>query len=131
MRKRIAIQAAVLIAVLAAPLVLMAVPRAVVFSGPTLCIFKFTIGWDCPGCGMTRAASHLIRGNVDLAIGYHPLIPMIALQAAAAWVWFMLRRVGKVKQMSSRTLNYMLIGTAISLVAVWVLRMALGSLPPV
>ena len=100
-------------------------------DGPTVCPFALCTGMACPGCGMTRAASHLIRGNVDLAIGYHPLIPMIALQAAAAWVWFMLRRVGKVKQMSSRTLNYMLIGTAISLVAVWALRMALGSLPPV
>lgn len=113
----------------------MAVAMLVMLSpsddGLTVCPFALCTGMACPGCGMTRAASHLIRGNVDLAIGYHPLIPMIALQAAAAWVWFMLRRVGKVKQMSSRTLNYILIGTAISLVGVWVLRMALGSLPPV
>jgi hypothetical protein len=80
---------------------------------------------------MTRAASHLLRGNFDVAFGYHPLVPIIALQGLGGWVWYMLRRKGKVGPMKHRTMNIVLIGTAVALLAVWAVRIATGSLPSV
>ena len=98
MRKRIAIQAAVLIAVLAAPLVLMAVPRAVVFSGPTLCIFKFTIGWDCPGCGMTRAGWSALRGDLYAAVRYNRMVVLVLPVLCGCWARYVLTRGRKLAQ---------------------------------
>lgn len=100
-------------------------------DGPTVCPFALCTGMACPGCGLTRAASHMVRGNLGDAFAYHPLVAVIALEAAVGWGWFMLRRSGRVRPMSNRALNIILIGTAISLIAVWTLRLLSGSLPPV
>lgn len=98
---------------------------------PTMCPFALATGMACPGCGMTRAAGQLLRGDLGAAIAYHPLIPAIALLTMVGWGWFVLRRTGRVHPMSNRTLNGVLIATAVALVAVWVIRLATGSLPPV
>ncbi len=100
-------------------------------DGPTICPLALATGMACPGCGMTRAAGHLLRGDFAAAIVYHPLVPAIALLATVGWVWFVLRRSGRVQPMSNRMLNGVLIATLIALLAVWVTRLATGSLPPV
>lgn len=102
-----------------------------VSEGPTLCPFALVTGVACPGCGMTRAVSHLLHGDLGIALRYHPLVPMVVLGAVAAWARFMLRRGGRLAPMKGRTVNVILIASAISLLAVWVLRLATGSLPPV
>jgi hypothetical protein len=88
-------------------------------------------GTACPGCGMTRAASLLIRGDVGGAIGYHPLIPLISILAVGGWVWFLLVRSGRARPPTSQTVNAVLITTGVLLVAVWLARLVSGSLPPV
>lgn len=100
-------------------------------DGPTICPFALFGGIACPGCGMTRAASHLVKGDIGAALTYHPLVPLVALMAAAGWAWFVLRSSGRVKPMSQRALDLILIGSAVALVAVWVGRLATGTLPPV
>ncbi len=100
-------------------------------DGVTICPFALATGMACPGCGMTRAASLLMRGDLDGALTFHPLIPLIATQIAAGWVWFLLRRRGKVGPMPPRVLSAVLIGTGVILIAVWAVRWANGDLPPV
>jgi hypothetical protein len=100
-------------------------------EGPTFCPFALCTGMACPGCGMTRAASHLIRGEVGTALGYHPLVPMIVALALGAWVWALLRRSGKVQPLSTRWVNLILIGTGLTLLGVWLARALSGTLPPV
>jgi len=100
-------------------------------DGPTICPIALFTGTPCPGCGMTRAASYLVRGDLGAALTLHPLVVLIAAQAAGAWVWFLLRRTGRVRPMTPRTLNVILIGTAVALLAVWGIRYAAGTLPPV
>ncbi len=100
-------------------------------DGPTFCPFALCTGTACPGCGMTRAASRLLHGDVHAALVYHPLVPLVAAQLLGAWIWYMLRRSGRVGPISNRGLNLVLIATAVALVAVWALRLALGTLPPV
>jgi Protein of unknown function (DUF2752) len=100
-------------------------------DGPTLCPFALMTGTACPGCGMTRAASLLIRGDVGGAIGYHPLIPLIAILAIGGWTWFLLVRSGRARPPTSQTVNAMLITTGVLLVAVWLARLVSGSLPSV
>ena len=100
-------------------------------DGPTICPFALCTGMACPGCGMTRAASYLVRGDWELALRYHPLVPLTALAAFAAWGWLLLRVSGKARPLSSRTLNLILIGSGVALLGVWVARLLAGALPPV
>lgn len=100
-------------------------------EGPTICPFALCTGSACPGCGMTRAAQYLVRGDFGTALSYHPLVPLIALQLGAAWAWYLLRRSDRARPISSRALNAILIGTTVVLVGVWLARLLTGSLPPV
>lgn len=100
-------------------------------DGPTICPFALFAGIACPGCGMTRAASHLVKGDFGAALAYHPLVPLIALMSTVGWTWFVLRLTGRVQPMSPRALNLVLIASDVALVAVWVGRLATGTLPPV
>jgi len=100
-------------------------------DGPTICPFALTTGMACPGCGMTRAAAQLFRGDLGAAMTLHPLVPAIISLALGGWIWFWLRRTGRAQPMSSRLLNGILITTLIALVAVWIARLATGGLPDV
>lgn len=100
-------------------------------DGPTICPFALCTGTACPGCGMTRAAARLIRGDISAALSYHPLVPLAALVFAGGWAWFALRLTGRVGQMSQRTLNAILIGSGLALLVTWVARLVTGTLPPV
>lgn len=100
-------------------------------DGPTLCPFALCTGMACPGCGMTRAASHLLRGDLGTAIALHPLVPMVGLLAFVGWIWFVLRKTGRVQPLSQRPLNLILIGSAVALLATWAVRLLSGTLPPV
>ena len=100
-------------------------------EGPTLCPFALCTGMACPGCGMTRAASHLIRGDVGTALGYHPLILPFAALSLLGTVWYLLRRWGRVPPLSTTRVNTILVGVGVMLVGVWVARALSGTLPPV
>ncbi len=100
-------------------------------DGVTVCPFALITGMACPGCGMTRAASSLIRGDFSTALGYHPLVPLIAVLSIGGWAWFLLRRSGRVEPLPARWVNTILILTGVMLVGVWAARLLSGTLPPV
>lgn len=100
-------------------------------DGPTICPFANITGMACPGCGMTRAASRLLRGDFVSAVEFHPLVPAVAAVAIAGWGWLLLRRAGLVRPMSNRVLNTIMVVALAALLAVWVLRLVTGTLPPV
>ena len=39
----------------------------------TICVFASTTGIPCPGCGLTRAVVHALRGDLPGAFQMHPL----------------------------------------------------------
>jgi hypothetical protein len=41
-------------------------------DAPT-CLLKYTTGFDCPGCGGTRAAWYLLHGNIPAAARHHAI----------------------------------------------------------
>jgi len=54
------------------------------------CPFRSLTGWWCPGCGMTRATHHLLRGNVIQALQYNLFVVVILLGLCSTWlVWFL------------------------------------------
>jgi Protein of unknown function (DUF2752) len=80
---------------------------------------------------MTRAMGFLVRGDIASAMRYHPLAPLVLAAAIAGWVWFLMRRAGKVLPIAPRIVSTILISAAVLLVAVWLYRWGSGSLPPV
>jgi hypothetical protein len=44
-----------------------------------LCFFHFITGWDCPGCGLTRAFFSMFRGDFLKAIKFNALAPVVFL----------------------------------------------------
>jgi len=59
------------------------------------CPFRTLTGWWCPGCGMTRATHHLLRGNVTQALQYHLFVVAILLGLAATWLVWLLHCAGR------------------------------------
>ena len=118
---------------LAAPLAVIALLASLrpVDDGVTVCPFALITGMACPGCGMTRAASSLIRGDLSTALGYHPLVPLIAILLVGGWAWYLLRRSGRVQPLPTRWVNSILIVTGVMLLGVWAARLLSGTLPPV
>lgn len=54
------------------------------------CPFRSLTGYDCPGCGMTRALHSMLRGDVVGAID-HNLFLVVAIVVGV--VWFAVRRI--------------------------------------
>jgi hypothetical protein len=83
---------------LAAPVFFLAVPPRVVESGPTLCLWKLLLGWECPGCGMTRALSHLAHGSFALAWRHNKLVVVVFPLLCFLWLGFVVRQVRILRQ---------------------------------
>jgi hypothetical protein len=73
----------------------------VVGALPDLCVFHRLTGWECPGCGMTRAFLRLLRGDWRGAWGFNPWsLPLLGLTLVAA----LLPRAALARALRSRAL---------------------------
>jgi len=52
-----------------------------------ICVFHALTGWQCPGCGVTRALYHLLHLHVGQALQYNALVTVLA-PIALAWFVF-------------------------------------------
>ena len=77
------------------------------------CPIRFFTGVCCPGCGMTRAAAHLITMDFSGAFHYHPLIFVMPVFAIA---FFFTRK-------NVRAMYVILFGLCLMLGGVWLWRM--------
>jgi hypothetical protein len=97
-------------------------------GGPVLCLFRLATGVACPACGLTRATALAARGEIARAVALHPGLPLVALVAGAAWaVWGV--RLATGRRWLARWELPVVLATVAALVVLWLIRMALGSLP--
>lgn len=95
--------------------------------GFTVCPFALVTGMACPGCGLTRAAAHLVRGDLGTALAYHPLVIPLAIGAVFALVAWWSGRPVPGRAWVDRILWP---GVGLFLVT-WLVRLGTGALPPV
>jgi Protein of unknown function (DUF2752) len=58
------------------------------------CPFHAATGLWCPGCGLTRGTLALRRGNVQQALGFNLLTPLVLFAIMYAWAQWAVPRVG-------------------------------------
>ncbi len=54
------------------------IPKSWMFTSNTICIFKNLFGFECVGCGMTRALYLLSHGDIIGAMANNNLVIIIA-----------------------------------------------------
>lgn len=77
---RFAISAAALLVLL----VFAVVPLSAWTATPPVCLFRRTVGVQCLGCGMTRALSHAMHGNVQEALTLNAGVAVVVPALVAA-----------------------------------------------
>ncbi len=80
---------------------------------------------------MTRGFAALAKGHFGEAFGFHPFVYLIALEALAAYLaWGWLALTGRAwPERWSRLLGPFAIGHVAALLALWLGRLATGTLP--
>lgn len=98
-------------------------------DGPGLCVFRRCTGGYCPGCGLTRAAKHLTRGQFSAAWHDHPWVVLVAAQAVVAGVVLgVLHRIGR--RIDTRRLVPIAGSLNVALMfGIWITRLVDGSIP--
>jgi hypothetical protein len=98
-------------------------------EGAGLCVFRRATGGYCPGCGLTRSARHLMRGEVGPAWNDHPWMIFAAVQLAVIiGIWGVARRRARPFDWT-RPIQVLAVVNAVALVAIWALRLVDGSIP--
>lgn len=82
------------------------------------CIFKKLTGLSCPGCGMTRAWLSFLKGDIKMALYYHPLFWMVAVLPFMAFLR---------KRISDKLVNILLISCIVMLMGCYLIRLFSGS----
>jgi len=72
--------------ILIAPLLLYLIPNNAVFNGTSVCIFKNVFGFECYGCGMTRAIFSLMYLDFSGAYNYNHLVVIVAPILIYIWI---------------------------------------------
>ena len=98
-------------------------------DGAGVCVFRRCTGGYCPGCGMTRSARHLTRGEVGAAWHDHPIIVLLAMQGVVGAVLFAAVRSLRPRLRSLRTLAVVAAVNGVLLLAIWIVRLVDGSIP--
>ena len=96
----------------------------------TPCLFKRATGVACMTCGMTRAAACLAKGRLGAAVQRHPLAPLLAFEAALAWLAWGAVLAGKLRRPTPRLVRALVLGNLALLALTWLVRLATKTLPP-
>ena len=98
-------------------------------DGPGVCVFRRCTGGYCPGCGMTRSARHLTRGQIGAAWQDHPFLVLAAAQAIVAGAAYAaVRRIGRTANWN-RVLVVLGIVNVVLITGIWIARLVDGSIP--
>jgi hypothetical protein len=93
------------------------------------CFSRRFLGIPCPGCGLTRAFAHLAKGEWPAALAAHPLAPVLGAEAVAAWLLWGIGLRRSAPLLRPDWIFPLVLGHVAVLCALWLGRLATGSLP--
>jgi len=92
-----------------------------------ICLLRRVFHLPCPGCGMTRAFAALAKGDWPAAVALHPLAPVVAAELVLGWAgWGIALASPRVRPVR---IDGLLLANLAALVALWLGRVATGTLP--
>ncbi|GHO43812.1 DUF2752 domain-containing protein [Ktedonospora formicarum] len=68
------------------PVLFSLIPTTWIEAHPPFCLSRLLFKRRCPGCGMTRAASCAINGNLHAAWRYNPLFIVVLPLLSYSWL---------------------------------------------
>ncbi len=86
---------ATILALLLIPIAGLSVPTEVFERGPEVCLFRLVAGIECWGCGMTRAISAVLHGELRQALTFNWRVAIVFPMLTAVWsgaLWRLARR---------------------------------------
>ena len=83
------------------------------------CPTSLFFGFDCPGCGVTRAFLAALRLDFSAAFDYHPLFLLLGVEV---FYWLFYEYTSKLIPLSEKAITWILTVTGILMVIVWALR---------
>ncbi|CAN5431355.1 hypothetical protein BH23VER1_BH23VER1_03000 [soil metagenome] len=93
------------------------------------CPFHAALGVECAGCGLTRAAGHLARGDLPGAMALNLLSPVIAVMAGVAAGVTVLPAAGRARAITAVESLERRTGIGVLFVAASVIYMLTRNLP--
>ncbi len=97
-------------------------------DGPVLCPYRRCTGGYCPGCGLTRAGGHLLRGQLAASWAQHPYMVFLAAQLPIAGLSWIIGSA-KLKARLFGAKGKILAFNTVLLLGIWVFRLASGEIP--
>lgn len=98
-------------------------------DGPVLCPFRRCTGGYCPGCGASRGANRLVRGDVLGAWQHHPWV-VVAVAQVVVIVGFVALRVPTDRGAQVRRLAApLLVVNVATMLVIWAVRLSTGAIP--
>ena len=93
----------------------------------SICFMRRLTEVPCPGCGLTRGFAALAKWDFATAVAEHPLSPLFALEALAAWLFWGRVSWLRTPMLAPPWLNALLIVQVALLLTVWGVRLTNGS----
>ncbi len=90
-------------------------------DGTPLCWSRSVFGVDCPFCGGLRATNSLLRGDLASALDHNVVLGLALPVAALMWLWWLVRQ-WRGDEATRRLPNWLVVTSAVLLVAFGVLR---------
>lgn len=59
------------------------------------CPYRSLTGWWCPGCGLTRATHHLLRGDLAQALRFNLFVVLILAGLTMTWLAWAFQASGR------------------------------------
>ncbi len=94
-----------------------------------LCLLRTVTGLACPTCGLTRAAALLLAGEWRASLAMHPMAAALAVQLAAGWMAWGVALARRSRERIDRWIPHAIAVEAAAFLAIWILRLATGTLP--
>lgn len=100
-------------------------------GGGTWCPFALATGIACPLCGMTRGVAAALSGDLAGAWVLHPMALVVVVAGLLAWGAVLGARLGWWRPPPPRLWSRLLGVGMVTTTVAWIVRLAIGALPPV